>query len=121
MHFLLVFHVLAAFVSFDYMEVLIYSMFLMVSIFAYTSLMDKSNLALWAEGLKFIFAISLFIWQGGSWFGLGTISPALNYVILAYLLLSFFMSFCLMRRETMSAAYGLDWTDASAQREKGIL
>jgi sterol desaturase/sphingolipid hydroxylase (fatty acid hydroxylase superfamily) len=97
-HFGLVFHVLAAFVSFDYLEVMLYASFLMVSIFAYTSLMDKSRLALWAEGLKFLFGIGLYAWLG-SWFGLDAVLPGLSLVLMAYFVISIFVTLRVVRKE----------------------
>lgn len=117
-HFLLVFHVLAAFVSFDYSEVLIYALFLMISIFAYTSLMDKSRLALWAEGIKFLIGMGLFIYQDASWFGLESLLPGLNYVMLGYLLLSFSMSFYLLRQDGLALDKSLVLSPHQQPREK---
>lgn len=117
-HFLLVFHVLAAFVSFDYSDVLIYALFLMISIFAYTSLMDKSRLALWAESIKFLIGMGLFIYQDASWFGLESILPGLNYVILGYLLLSFSMSFYLLRQDGLAVDKSLVLSPQQHPREK---
>jgi sterol desaturase/sphingolipid hydroxylase (fatty acid hydroxylase superfamily) len=117
-HFLLVFHVLAAFVSFEYIDVLVYALFLMLSIFAFTSLMDKSRISLWAEVIKFMVGLGLFYWQGSSWFGLETILPGLNYIMLGYLILSLSMSFHLMRQEGTLIHGALILEEGQGRKEK---
>ncbi|MCF8244629.1 MAG: sterol desaturase family protein [Saprospiraceae bacterium] len=48
-----------------------YGGFLFVSIFSYTTLMDKSRWAVLAEVVRVIFGLLMIWWQGGDWFGLG--------------------------------------------------
>lgn len=117
-HFLLVFHVLASFVSFDYAEVLIYALFLMISIFSFTSLMDKSRIALWAESIKFLLGISLFFSQDASWFGLESLLPGLNYVMFGYMLLSLSMSFYLLKQEGSAMEKTLVFSPDQGSKEK---
>jgi sterol desaturase/sphingolipid hydroxylase (fatty acid hydroxylase superfamily) len=85
-HFSLIFHILITFVQFEYLQVMLYAGFLMVSIFAYTSLMDRSKMAIWAELIKAVFGFGLLLWQGG-WFGLNEI-PGASYLVAAYFIIS---------------------------------
>ncbi|MBW3467789.1 sterol desaturase family protein [Arthrospiribacter ruber] len=95
----MVFHVLISFVNFQYLEVMLYAVFMMVSIFAYTSLMDKSKIAIPAEALRLTMGFGLFYWTGG-WFGLDVLVPGAGYAVLAFLLLSSLMTFWLIQKES---------------------
>jgi alkylglycerol monooxygenase len=95
----MVFHVLISFVNFQYLEVMLYAVFMMVSIFAYTSLMDKSKIAIPAEVLRLTMGFGLFYWTGG-WFGLQELIPGAGYAVLAFLLLSFLMTVWLIQKES---------------------
>lgn len=95
----MVFHVLISFVNFQYLEVMLYAVFMLVSIFAYTSLMDKSKIAIPAEALRLTMGFGLFYWTGG-WFGLDALIPGAGYAVLAFLLLSSLMTFWLIQKES---------------------
>ncbi|EOZ98048.1 Sterol desaturase-related protein [Indibacter alkaliphilus LW1] len=95
----MVFHVLISFVNFQYLEVMLYAVFMMVSIFAYTSLMDKSKISIPAEVLRLTMGFGLFYWTGG-WFGLDALIPGAGYTVLAFLLLSFLMTVWLIQKES---------------------
>lgn len=97
-HFAMVFHVLLAFVSFQYIEVMLYAVFVLVSIFTYTSLMDKSKMALPAEIIRFVFGIGLLYWNGG-WFGLQEILPGATVLVVIFLASSLAMTFIILSRE----------------------
>lgn len=73
-------------------EVLLYGIFLFISIYAYTSLMDGSIQALFAEAIKLLLGIFLFISYGNSWFGFEKIMSIGNYLILSYLGLSMLLT-----------------------------
>lgn len=90
--FAMVFHVLVAFVSFQYLEVMLYSIFLMVSIFAYTSLMDKSKMAIPAEIIRFAMGMGLIYWNGG-WFGLQEFLPGATLLVSVFFMLSLVLTF----------------------------
>ncbi|MGY6520202.1 MAG: sterol desaturase family protein [Mongoliitalea sp.] len=96
--FAMVFHVLIAFVSFQYLEVMLYASFMMVSIFAYTSLMDKSKIAIPAEIIRFAMGIGLIYWNGG-WFGLQEIIPGATLIIGVYMAISLVMTFFILSKE----------------------
>lgn len=101
--FAMVFHVLIAFVSFQYLEVMLYSIFMMVSIFAYTSLMDKSKIAIPAEIVRFAMGIGLIFWNGG-WFGLQELIPGATALIGIYLAASLAMTLWLISVESKEKA-----------------
>jgi alkylglycerol monooxygenase len=84
---LLLFHLLQAFGKMDQTEIWLYGIFLFVSIFAYTSLMDKRSYALAAEVLKCGMGITFIFW-GGGWFGLESNISSIIYIVGAYLLVS---------------------------------
>lgn len=96
--FAMVFHVLVAFVSFQYVEVMLYATFMMLSIFAYTSLMDKSRLAIPAEILRLALGVGLIYWNGG-WFGLQEIIPGATLMIGIYMAVSLVMAFSILSKE----------------------
>lgn len=97
-NFAMVFHVLVAFVNFQYLEVMLYAVFMMVSIFAYTSLMDKAKVALPAEIIRFVMGVSLIYWNGG-WFGLQEIIPGATLLVGIYLLASLGMAYVILSKE----------------------
>ncbi|MCB9309657.1 MAG: sterol desaturase family protein [Lewinellaceae bacterium] len=72
--------------------VLSYGLFLFVSIFAYTSLMDGHLQGVIAECLKFIIGLILFYSNGSSWFGIEQIWSSGNVVFLGYIFVSLLLS-----------------------------
>ena len=66
-----------------------YAMFLMVGIFAYTSTLDGGSLSLPSELIKILFGAYILISLEFSWFGLGVF---FSYAIGVYLLISFLVS-----------------------------
>jgi alkylglycerol monooxygenase len=97
-NFAMVFHVLVAFVNFQYLEVMLYAIFMMVSIFAYTSLMDKAKVALPAEIIRFVMGVSLIYWNGG-WFGLQELIPGATVLVGIYMVSSLAMAFLILSKE----------------------
>jgi sterol desaturase/sphingolipid hydroxylase (fatty acid hydroxylase superfamily) len=67
--------------------IMLYGGFLFISVFAYTSLMDRHWLALPFEAMKLIYAVVVIYFQG-SWFGIAPELYWANGLLLAYLLLS---------------------------------
>lgn len=65
-----------------------YGAFLFVSVYSYTTLLDRSRWALLTEFLRAAFGIGLMAWQGGDWFGLNALLPGAVYGLAAYFLLS---------------------------------
>jgi sterol desaturase/sphingolipid hydroxylase (fatty acid hydroxylase superfamily) len=78
-------------------DLLLYGAFLFLSVFCFTSQLDKSRWALFSEALRTIFGLALLWMQGGSWFGL---DAALSAAVLAYLLASLAMSVWLSKKES---------------------
>jgi alkylglycerol monooxygenase len=97
-NFAMVFHVLAAFVNFQYLEVMLYAVFMMVSIFSYTSLMDKAKVTLFAEIIRFGMGMGLIYWTGG-WFGLQGIIPGATVLLSIYFTVSLLMAFFILSKE----------------------
>ena len=63
-----------------------YAIFIFISIFAYTSLLDRSSYAFFAEVIRFIFGLWILQSQNFSWFNINGIS------IFLYLIISMFIS-----------------------------
>ena len=63
-----------------------YAIFIFISIFAYTSLLDKSSYALLAEVMRFIFGVWILQLHNFSWFNICLIS------IFLFLIISMFTS-----------------------------
>jgi alkylglycerol monooxygenase len=72
-------------------NIFIYGFFILVTIYSYSELMDKSKYVIYWEGLRFLVAIAIISYYG-DWFGLNQVFPASNYIILSYLSLSFLAS-----------------------------
>jgi alkylglycerol monooxygenase len=69
-------------------EMLIYGGFLFVSVFSYTTLLDKTRWALATEAVRAAFGLALIWWQNGDWFGLYQLLPAAVFGLAFYFLLS---------------------------------
>ncbi|MCB0520178.1 MAG: sterol desaturase family protein [Lewinellaceae bacterium] len=68
--------------------IFIYGAFLFVSVFSYTTLMDKSRWALATEAVRAAFGLGLIWWQGMDWFGLNELLPGGAYLLAVYFGLS---------------------------------
>lgn len=84
LHILIQFHIIDLLPDMEYATLLFYGIFVIVSVFAYTTLMDRSKMAVPAEAIKAVFGFGLMAFQQ-SWFGL---NMALSLLFGAYLLLS---------------------------------
>ena len=69
-------------------NILIYGGFLFVSVFSYTTLLDKSRWALATEAIRAVFGLALIWQQGGDWFGMQALLPGAVYGLAFYFLLS---------------------------------
>lgn len=67
--------------------ILWYGAFIFVSVYSFTTLLDKSRWALLAEALRAAFGFGLIAWQGGDWFGLNGLLPGSVYALAVWLLL----------------------------------
>ncbi|MFQ5445498.1 MAG: sterol desaturase family protein [Saprospiraceae bacterium] len=91
---LLMFFLFNRFSDIGFPGVLWYGLFLFVSVYSYTTLLDKSKHALLTEAIRVAFGLSLLWWQGG-WFGLdslavgGSVTLAI-YFIVSLLVVSYF-------------------------------
>jgi hypothetical protein len=65
----------------------LYAVFIFLSIFSYTSLLDQSRLTLVAETLKFFLGISIIYFQGYSWYNVDIIY---TYLVGVIIIASFF-------------------------------
>lgn len=90
-HNLLMYYLLVHIADFVFADVLWYCGFLAVSIFAYTTLMDRHVLAVPVEFLKvFLAAALLYVHEG--WFGMDAVIPAASSLVFGYCLLSLGMT-----------------------------
>ncbi len=88
----LMYYMLVSFGDLDFIQIIYYSIFLAISIFAYTSLMDRHIISLYAEVIKVIFGVYLIIQESG-WFGIDTIFNGATYIVLVYMIISLLISF----------------------------
>ncbi len=86
-HFVLMMYLFNRIADFAFVDVILYGIFLFISIFAYTSLMDGSRINLPAEFLKLIFGFSLIFHLNG-WYDIEQYVPYGTYIVIAYLLMS---------------------------------
>ncbi|MEY3367268.1 MAG: hypothetical protein RI973_423 [Bacteroidota bacterium] len=82
-------------------EMLLYGAFLFLSVFCFTSQLDKSSWALLPEALRTLFGLALLWMYDGSWFGLDS---ALSAAVLAFLMASLAMAFWFSKRENQRGA-----------------
>jgi sterol desaturase/sphingolipid hydroxylase (fatty acid hydroxylase superfamily) len=61
----------------------LYGVFVFLTVYAYTELMDRNPYAIFWESLKNIFALSI-IYYYGDWFGSSQYFPWIKYVLIAY-------------------------------------
>jgi len=79
-----------ALIQFD--QVLLYGMFIFISIFAYTSLMDGSVNGIIFEGIRLTFGYILIFANDYSWFGIESVFESGTVLISIYLGLSLILS-----------------------------
>lgn len=72
-------------------NIFIYGAFVFITIYSYTELMDTRKFSIFWEAIRFLFGIAIISWFG-DWFGINTIFPFANYVIVSYLVLSLLVS-----------------------------
>ncbi len=83
----LMYYMLISFGDLEFIEIIQYSIFLALSIFAYTSLMDRHHMSIYAEVIKIGFGLFIIIREGG-WFGIDSLLDGATYIIIAYLIIS---------------------------------
>lgn len=72
-------------------DIFVYGIFIFLTIYSYTELMDMRKMALVWEGIRFIFSIGI-LWYYGDWFGLNSFLSFGNFVMIGYFSVSFSMS-----------------------------
>jgi len=72
-------------------NIFVYGFFILITIYSYSELMDKSKYAVFWEGFRFLTAIGIIVFYG-DWFGLNRVFSLGNYIIAAYLTFSFIAS-----------------------------
>lgn len=83
----LLFYLLTQIAAYPFPDMVLFSVFLFVSIFSYTTLMDGHRLALIVEMVKFVMGLFLYFRFEG-WYGIDQVFIGGSYAILAYLGLS---------------------------------
>jgi alkylglycerol monooxygenase len=77
-------------------NIFIYGLFIFITVYSYTELMDMNTYAIFWESLRLLYGIAIvFYW--GDWFGLHTILPVGKYLVIAYLLISFLLNIYFVR------------------------
>ncbi|MEQ8711820.1 MAG: sterol desaturase family protein [Cyclobacteriaceae bacterium] len=84
---ILLFYLLTQIAAYPFADMVLFSVFLFVSIFSYTTLMDGHRLAMVTEVVKFVMGLFLYFRFEG-WYGIDEILPGGSYSMLAYLGLS---------------------------------
>lgn len=102
--FLFMYHLLSQFGNFTPSEILSYGAFLFLSIFSYTSLMDKHKAAIFAESLRLGLGLLIFS-QTKGWFSINTILPGLAWVVLIYLICSFLITLFFLLKPNKNNAH----------------
>ncbi|WP_281988897.1 sterol desaturase family protein [Aquimarina aggregata] len=87
----LMYHLLISVGDLEFTQILYYAAFLAISIFAYTSLMDKHNIALYAEIVKTLLG-AYFIKLYSGWFYIDTLFSRGTYIIGIYIVASLLFS-----------------------------
>jgi alkylglycerol monooxygenase len=73
-------------------DIFIYGLFIFITIYSYTELMDKNNYAVVCEGVRYLLAVGI-IYFYGDWFGLNDLVPFSTYILLGYFSLSLLISY----------------------------
>jgi alkylglycerol monooxygenase len=71
--------------------IFIYGLFIFVTVYSYTELMDESRFSVYWETIRFLFGLGI-IYYFGDWFGVNSLFLFGNYIIIGYLLLSLAMA-----------------------------
>jgi alkylglycerol monooxygenase len=71
--------------------IFLYGIFVFITIYSYTELMDKNKYSFIWESIRFVFAISV-ITLTGNWFGIDALIPYGTYIVAGYLATSLLVS-----------------------------
>ena len=94
---------LTNFANIAYLDLMLYGTFLWISIFAYTTAMDKHRLGIGFEGLKCLLGAYL-IYKTQGWFGMEAVLPGAGMLVSAYLILSLGLTAVFLRKETLQVS-----------------
>ncbi len=83
----LMYYLLVSFGDLTFIQIVNYAIFLGISIFGYTSLMDRHIISMYAEIIKIGVGVFLII-QGNGWFGIDSLLLGATYMVLTYLIIS---------------------------------
>jgi alkylglycerol monooxygenase len=104
----LTFYLFFNFAEIGFPMVLMYGLFLFISIFSLTAMLDKVNYALHAEWIRSVFGLWLMYQQGGDWFGFREAwiyAPVLfgSYLVVSMGMALIFVRFGDLRQEGLNA------------------
>lgn len=68
-------------------NIFVYGIFIFLTVYSYSELMDKKKFSFLWETIRFVFALAIINYYG-DWFGLNSLIPFGNYLIIGYLSLS---------------------------------
>ena len=83
--------------AFDFSLILMYGLFLVVSIYSFTTLMDKHGSAIVAEAIRLLIGLFL-VYQTGGWFGLEKLFPFAGPMMIGYLAISFLLTIAFLQK-----------------------
>lgn len=106
-HNLLIYYILSNITAFEFSHLALYVVFLFISIFAFTTVMDKHSLALPAEFIKIVLGICLMTYLGG-WFFMDSIIPGATIMMSIYLVLSFLLTIYFIKYEDQNLELELE-------------
>lgn len=75
--------------------IFVYGLFIFLTIYSYTDLMDTRKFSIFWECIRFIFSIGILFYYG-DWFGLNSLISGGNYVLFTYFSLSLLMNIYLV-------------------------
>ena len=81
---------LVNFASLGTQNIMLMGIFLLVSIYSYSTLMDRSSYAIWLEALKSITELFI-IYSTGDWFGINQLAPLGSLMVGSYFVASIFI------------------------------
>ncbi|WP_108804815.1 sterol desaturase family protein [Aquimarina sp. Aq107] len=87
----LLYYLLISFGDLNFIEIINYAIFLVTSIFAYTSLMDRNIISIYVEFIKLSLGV-YFITKEDTWFGIDEILSGMTTIIFIYIISSFIIS-----------------------------
>jgi len=97
-HNLLIYFILSNITEFSFQNICLYVLFLMISIFAFTTVMDKHRLAIPSEIIKIVIGITILTYLGG-WFLMDSIIPGFTIIMSIYLIVSFILTIYFIKFE----------------------